>query len=932
MAENDLYQILEQAGGDVQQARRLMGLLKQLRMPEEARQKKLEQYAKELREDRKGQSKDYINKRWALFTQEVKDLLDQVDVKNYDDALAKLDKSRGRLAGELRDLVDPRNRSANLMKVRTALDASATKEGLLGEVIGGSVAEAQRFMSAVDMRSSMLPMVVAMGAGLTEEEIEDLSLFDLEEYDDMYSAFDDPDDFQAAVAAAVEDEMEATWPVISQRLSGLSEEQRGRAQAAYRAGLENLAYESAQAEALRDKLNEVNAGIADLNTAKEQGLTFDREAVYAEAWARSGLAIQPAVQAGFFPSEEEVSAERRRPFGETNPEAVAEARERFGDIPADTIARQDPETAMQMMSLLSGQQMNPIMRGMLDYRKRVASAHKDPAFAQWRMARGIPTVHPVSDAEYSRYMRQARRVGRPGYSAKRTGALREIEYADRSYGVDAGPAGMLFFSDESGQYLTPEEVEQRAHQDLQDSKVVEFNLAESDDVLIRVGNAIRGVGTDESEAAAEFLQKLEKLSPAQRARARVLFDKKTGDIVLLDKDRKVAFADKISGDTDDMEALRRFAADPDMAGVAASGREGSRGRGGNALTDISGAKEGDQLNVGFYVPKGLDLRTEPPKTTTIGEVVSIPGSDPRFANVMQEVNGEKRIVQVPLSDIVGQKGFDTEAQFAARLEELGGAPADPRAVSRAWNRAQRVSRRKERRHEWAARRSPLGAQSTAKATAYADVGEGQPHAPRADEQPEAGGEQPGSDGGAKKQRSPYVDPLSFPTSEQGEPASLGESEVAPEEKGAKVPTSDGFWLPGATRGALSLSQRLDGYVSDETGGLIPHAKNLRPTDKHDTHWRNAANAAISADQRGEKLYDPKSRYRPLTSLGPTPSTGYLRPPDKPEVAKQVAESSPLDQIVEANPLGQISQALRSLLPGEPEEDEDEKKKQAAAKE
>ena len=95
---------------------------------------------------------------------------------------------------------------------------------------------------------------------------------------------------------------------------------------------------------------------------------------------------------------------------------------------------------------------------------------------------------PASLRELRAFRRQQMRTSRPGYRYKRTGDMREVTFIDKAMGWQTAAGPMYFVDDESGEYLTPEQVAKKGAADLKKANVVEFDVS-NPDVLERVASA-----------------------------------------------------------------------------------------------------------------------------------------------------------------------------------------------------------------------------------------------------------------------------------------------------------------------------------------------------------------------------------------------------------------------------------------------------------
>jgi hypothetical protein len=464
----------------------------------------------------------------------------------------------------------------------------------------------------------------------------------------------------------------------------------------------------------------------------------------------------------------------------------------------------------------------------MEFAERAGNAQNDAAFQQWRGTRGIPQDHPVSINEYNRYQRHARQVGRPRWKARRTGDVRELQYQDYSFGLPTD-AGMQFFlaageEGESGTYLRPEEVAARARDELAGAQVVEIDLTNAEN-LILVGNVMAGV---DNEEAATVLHGLAKGKAGTRARA---FYDKTGTLVIVDNNREVLYNGVVGGAGADAGALAALAADPDRVDIAGTAAGVASGASDNRLMSLRGAPEkGNRFDVGNYVPPGVKVTTQPPMTTVVGEVVNVPGADPRNLYVMMNDGGERKIVPVPILSqqdsrdpkslwnnvLKGNSRVDGAQEYASLL-----GIQDPAQAEREWRGHTRKARRSVRRLGTAAKRARSGSISTGlgQVTA-ADEWEAPPMEVVLPEDPvetSTGAPAPGGTGRKEGRGEAFVDRARSAVRVALDGAATG---------------GDDYWLSDLPQGAVSQALQDDfvQYVDDENapmGDLIPAKKHLR---------------------------------------------------------------------------------------------------------
>lgn len=353
--------------------------------------------------------------------------------------------------------------------------------------------------------------------------------------------------------------------------------------------------------------------------------------------------------------------------GLVDPDTAAKAVALSGDNPDQmmgALEAQSPEEReqafQQMINRALQNQVDPQATAIAAYFKQLETLPQDPAFALWRRRNGVDSSGPVSLAEAQRYRRQAARAGSPFYRHKRTGDVRLVEAIDTDYAVDTG-VGTLFFADGEGNYLTPEQVEQAAGDDLKQARYVEFDLS-NDDLRARVFASVA------DPAMRKALAVVEK-EKGFTDRSRMIYDKEQGRFVILDGEKRARFQGSI--DQEQQGSVLLAASDPQLADPvgSAAGYQANKPR--NYLQDdefdaMYTAGAGEQVDAASaYLPAKM---AEPPKTTFYGEMVYTPGQDPNeFQFMVVGPDGRKQLRKVKAFDpVTGQRQL-----FEARQLEEG---------------------------------------------------------------------------------------------------------------------------------------------------------------------------------------------------------------------------------------------------------------------
>ncbi len=879
--------------------------------------KKLKESLDKKLESAQKESKDLIVRRYFKILDALEE---KYDPTTYAKRVETLEKKRRDLNDDIAELLDPEKESSTYNRHLTEFASVGEKApAKMQSLLAAGLTDPSSYQTSLGTTGGGLPRLILRGAGLTDDEVGRLlkEAYRDEDFDGAYELLStSAEDYRASVEDETADVVEKLWSEIAPRLraANYSQDEMNKVNELLRAGARDLYTRNTKLYGLQEEHDDIVADLAGLESLSDRPTAEQDRAAREQALEKAMGEMQVLIDAGIRAPVNGPASAPASPEAEGDSQGLPDG----GETPSLLDLLRTPEGQMLMGS--GGRDgYNPIIGAVMDFAKRAESANEDPAFIQWRLSRGIPENHPVSIQEYNRYQRQARRVGRPHWKARKTGDLRKVSYKDFSYGLK-GAAGYHFFLDGDENYVKPEEVKKEQDRLLKDAPVVEIAMDDAAN-LTHVGNVLAGAGNKE---AAGVLRGLANGKAGTRARA--FYDKKTGKLVVVDKDRKVLFAGPAAANGEEVGALAALAADPDRVDIAGTAAGVASGQSGNMLRNLDGAVMEEKFDVGVFVPEKYTVTTRPAVTTVVGEFTQVPGADPRNIYLMQEVDGEKKLYPIPIFNetgglIKGNERLESLDEYMDAVREVGGAQYEPgtdayKQMERNFNRARRKAARSKRMRERAPKRAPLGAVSTATGE-FTEAGDWTTPPPVV-EAPVA--EEPETDA-----------PGSGRIERGGESSTTPISGDVDDSTSLATPLAEHtFDLSDRTGGAVSRAmkaasgaKKLDGYISEETAGLLPSSRYLRPTDKHDTRWSNAFNKAVAASERGETLTADNSPRRPLPSLGPTPSTGHLQPPVGPGFWGDTGRA-----IVESNPFGQFAEALRSTFgerdaPPEDKEDEDE---------
>ena len=318
----------------------------------------------------------------------------------------------------------------------------------------------------------------------------------------------------------------------------------------------------------------------------------------------------------------------------------------------------NPEAARQFMS---GRSVDPITAAVFRFQENRLASAKDPRFLLWRQQTGSTGEGAPNYNEYTKFLRQTSRAqqgGMFGPTTRRTGDVRLIAYTDRKGAVDTDSGALYFFREGTGESVPVEEVAEVGDAAVREADVVLFDFQARDargkpvineKQRNQIGVAISGLGGAQKET----------VDALRSEGARVLYDKRSGDFVVLDRDRKVLARDVIAGA--DAQQLMDYASNSKIADVLGTVSGFRQGKSDNRAQtgSLEGLKVGDQeTQSAAYIPKGFGYTVAPPTRYTSGEVVYVPGQG-LVVNIMDkgaQGRGDERLISIPAEDIL----FSTE--------------------------------------------------------------------------------------------------------------------------------------------------------------------------------------------------------------------------------------------------------------------------------
>jgi hypothetical protein len=604
------------------------------------------------RSDKRSQALlDFMKKadqKWAKMNDDVrKDVVDyfmkslsdlqsgkhEADVaKQLERAEQDLEDVNAKLAKRIDLRSDPRGQ-AQLMKIRSEPITFAA-------FLNADVLNPDTYLTQFGMGADRLLDLVLAGTGATPEEasrvIEDI--LDKAKVDnDTLLMIGDPKAYQKAVDAEVRSLVAQVAPELRSAAGN-----RELSPAQWRliekdllpTALRNRLMYETEVNALEEQRAELSKSVVALGEGGEraqgEALALALQNTLEMMEGRSVLGVDPTM--------DEVRADTAKARGGMSPEDRRSVELLYPGI-ADIARTGSPEEIRAALRGASaeGQAADPTSIALMSLLHDVERANTNPDFVLWRRQRGVQGDVPASLRELRAFRRQQVRTSRPGYRYKRTGDMREVTFIDKAMGLQTAAGPMYFVDNESGEYLTPEQVAKQGAADLKEANVVEFDVS-NPDVLERVASAAT------NSELQPFLQSMagqEKL-----ARSRVLFDKTSGRMLVLDEKRRVIGSAVV---TDDGE-LKKLAKDDDYADVVGSVDGFQRGEGGNMVASLpDDALVGGVFDVAAYIPAGTRT-AEAPKKTLRGEAVYAPGQPANKLALMHEVDGIKQVQFVDILD------------------------------------------------------------------------------------------------------------------------------------------------------------------------------------------------------------------------------------------------------------------------------------------
>jgi len=346
----------------------------------------------------------------------------------------------------------------------------------------------------------------------------------------------------------------------------------------------------------------------------------------------------------------------------------------------------NPEAARQFMS---GRNVDPITTAVFRFQENRLASAEDPRFLLWRQQTGSTGEGAPSYNEYSKFLRQtsrAQRGGMFGPTTRRTGDVRLIAYTDRKGAVDTDSGALYFFRAGTGESVPVEEVAEVGDAAVREADVVLFDFQARDargkPVINerqrnQIGVAISGLGGARKET----------VDALRSEGARVLYDKRSGEFVVLDKDRKVLAKDVIAGN--DAQQLMDYASNSKIADVLGTVSGFRQGKSDNRAEtgSLKDLQVGDQeTQSAAYIPKGFGYTVAPPTRYTSGEVVYVPGQG-LVVNIMDkgaEGRGDERLISIPAEDILfsterGVEGYREGVKKLTKMLEDQGIEEDEAA-------------------------------------------------------------------------------------------------------------------------------------------------------------------------------------------------------------------------------------------------------------
>lgn len=464
------------------------------------------------------------------------------------------------------------------------------------------------------------------------------------------------------------------------------------------------------------------------NTVDAAAELFDGDRQAAEDYLRKGLMDVGA-------ADPDAAAKAIALQGQ-NPEGLAEA------LTDPTKMKSYTDSAM-LSALQSRTDPSASMIGQLF--KDLETFNQDSAFKAWRESNGIVSTSPPGLAEFQRYNRQVNRVGSPLYRTKRTGDVREVTVVDERYAIPTRTAGVMSFTAD-GKYLTGQELETMSAEQLKDSRYVEIDLSE-DEVRERVFGSV---------ATPEMREELLKFGKTKgfKDRARMVYDKKEGDFVILGDDLTVAY----QGRVENPSALLTDVNDSRFAEPAGSARGFQANQAKNRLEDAEFAemmklKQGEQATqLAGYLPA---QRAKVATKRFMGELTFIPGQDETtFSYLTVGPDGRRETRTYNIKDLIDSKVVTDDDEGFARYREMTGAtdeatPRERRQFDRMFRPPLFGKGRQYRKQDRGSRRARVKAGDV---TSEVEAYQAEAFAPREPvvETPEVPEETPKDEGKAKK--------------------------------------------------------------------------------------------------------------------------------------------------------------------------------------
>ena len=616
------------------------------------------------------------------FTTQLENLEEMYSPANVGKTTEKLKRKHAAKNRELLTLTDPTADE----RTQRALAQVRDNPEYLNELVAQTDLDRQGEITGLDFGADALLDVLGAGAGLTSDQILE-SLLDEFAMDKRYLQRANNSEVyhtqvrEFARAASVDESLRASI-VASMDKKGINTKNSTAVlnqllEPAIRNKLLYLTYKTG----LSEEVDELFADVADLGKGGDvaTAVIFEQKQAAAAA-ARAETDLAASYGAFAVPSAEQLGGglgggglERM-----LAPTVLASLANGDPEMFLDLQRAENREEQLRVISSYSGSsrgRVDPLSNVAKDFVRSLETAPQNDDFMLWRSMRGVETDRPPSVDELLKYNRQARRTARPGYRHKRTGDIREFQYRDMSYGVPTDAGTMFFLGKEGdlgegGGYVRPEEAGRLGDAAVAGATIVEFDFSNP-----KVLNAVSvAMITPGNKAAFNDLGSRRDL-----ARARGLYNKGTGEVVLLDGRREVLgiFNAGIGG------LVGSYANNSEMADVAGSVTQLQLEGGDNALTSLDGAVVGETFDkLAPYIAPGLQVTSKAPVITEAAELVFRPGQSGGELTLMNVEDGEQQVKSIRLADLVKHRKFDDYADYEKSAKAAKQTPATEKQYKR----------------------------------------------------------------------------------------------------------------------------------------------------------------------------------------------------------------------------------------------------------